>query len=248
MSAVRSITGAAEAGASTVEFIALALVLVPFFLIVPLLGKYTDLAQTTEIASRYVAFEGTIRNSASSLKTDAELAAEVRRRFYSTSDAPIKTHDVAINIPAHRNPVWADYQGKPLLADFDADVAVETKVESKHVPAAAVFSGRAGFNLNEANLYTGRVTVRPRKLALLKPFDELDLVLSRTTSILVDAWAAASPGMVKVKVEGAGAAAYPIAPLEALGSTLGQVPPLILDPAMDVNDIDPEIVPGDRLR
>lgn len=248
MSAARSIGGAAEAGASTVEFIALALVLVPLFLIMPLLGKYTDLAQTTEIASRYVAFEGTVRNTSSSWKTDAELAAEVRRRFYSTSDAPIKTHDVAGNFPGHRNPVWSDYQGKPLLADFDADVSVETKVESKHVPAAAVFSGSAGFDLNEANLYTGRVTVRPRKVALLKPFDTLDLVLSRTTSVLVDGWTAASPGTVKSKVQGAGAPAYPIALLEALGSTLGQVPPLILDPAMDVNNINPDIVPADRLQ
>ncbi len=237
-----------QGGASTIEFLVLALASVPLFTIMPLIGKYTDLAQTTEIASRYVAFEGTIRNTASSWKSDTELAEEVRRRFYSTSDAPIKTNDVAGNFPGHRNPVWSDYQGKPLLADFKADVSVETKVESKHVPAAAVFAGSSGFSLDENNLYTGRVTVRPRNVALLKPFDNLNLVMSRTTSVLVDGWTAASPAVVKSKVEGAGAAAYPIALLEALGSTLGQVPPLILDPAMDVNNINPEIVPVDRLQ
>lgn len=76
-----------QGGASTIEFLVLALASVPLFTIMPLIGKYTDLAQTTEIASRYVAFEGTIRNTASSWKSDTELAEEVRRRFYSTSDA-----------------------------------------------------------------------------------------------------------------------------------------------------------------
>lgn len=237
-----------QRGASTIEFLVLALASVPLFTIMPLIGKYTDLAQTTEIASRYVAFEGTVRNTSSNWKTDTELAAEVRRRFFSTSDAPIKTNDVAGNFPGDRNPVWSDYQGKPLLADFNTDVSVETKVESKHVPSAASFAGASGFNLSEGNLYTGRVTVRPRNVGLLPPFDHLGLVISRSTSVLVDGWTAASPGAVKSKVEGAGLPAYPIPLLAALGATLGQVPPLILDPAMDVNDINPEIVPADRLQ
>ena len=41
-------------GQSTVEFLVLALVLVPLFLIVPLLGKQLDIAQTAASASRYV--------------------------------------------------------------------------------------------------------------------------------------------------------------------------------------------------
>ena len=68
-----------QTGQSTVEFIVVSLVLVPLFLIVPLLGKYIDLAQTTLVASRYVAFEGTVHHSSSlsGWKTDAELATEV---------------------------------------------------------------------------------------------------------------------------------------------------------------------------
>ncbi len=79
-------------GQSTVEFLVLALVLLPLFLIVPLLGKQLDIAQTAASASRYVAFEGTVRHG-SSLQpwtADAQLADEVRRRFFSTSSAAVK--------------------------------------------------------------------------------------------------------------------------------------------------------------
>ncbi|MHB1372375.1 MAG: hypothetical protein ACYCWL_00630 [Thauera sp.] len=95
-------------GQSTVEFLLLALVLLPLFLIVPLLGKQLDIAQTAASASRYVAFEGTVRHGSSlqPWKSDAELADEVRRRFFSVSTAPVKTGDVAGDFAAHRNPLW----------------------------------------------------------------------------------------------------------------------------------------------
>ncbi len=238
-----------EAGASAIEFVVFSLALVPLFLIMPLLGKYLDLAQTTEIASRYLAFEGTVRNTSSSWKTDAELATEVRRRFFSNSDAPVKTNDAAGDFPGHRNPLWSDHRGAPLLARFADDVAVASAVESKDAPAAAVFSG--DFDLPQENLYTGRVTVRPRNIAGLNPFNSLGLAISRSTTILADAWSAGSPAVVKSRIEGSASFAappYPVKLLEAFGNTVGQVPPLILDPAMDVNNVNPEIVPPDRLK
>jgi hypothetical protein len=240
---------ACQQGASTIEFVVLALAMVPLFLIMPLIGKYLDLSQTTEIASRYVAFEGTIRNTSSSWKTDAELAMEVRRRFFSNSDAPVKTNDAAGNFPAHRNPLWTDHRGAPLLAKFEDDVSVATSIEGKNTPPAAVFAG--SFGLPKENFYTGRVTVRPRNITGLAPFDSLGLVISRSTTILADAWTAASPAMVKSRIEDSASfltPPYPVKLLEVLGNTLGQAPPLVLDPAMDVNNVNPEIVPMDRLK
>ena len=68
-------------GQSTVEFLVLALVLLPLFLIVPLLGKQLDIAQTAASASRYVAFEGVVHHGSSlqPWKSDAQLADEVAR-------------------------------------------------------------------------------------------------------------------------------------------------------------------------
>jgi len=66
-------------GQSSTEFLVLTLVLLPLFLIVPLLGKQLDIAHAAASASRYVAFEGTVRNGGSlqPWKSDAELAADI---------------------------------------------------------------------------------------------------------------------------------------------------------------------------
>lgn len=237
-----------SAGTSTVEFLVVALAIVPLFIAMPLVGKYLDLMHSAEVASRYVAFEGTISNTSSAWKSDANLAAEVRRRFFSNSDAPIKTNDVAGDFDAHRNPLWTDHRGDPLLAQFNADVSVTTEISSNSAPAAAFFAGSSGFRLPKNNQYRGTVTVRPRNIAGFIPFDQLGLVMSRNTTILVDTWAARDNAMVKSKVEKAGFMAYPIAPLELIGAAMGLIPKMVLDPGMDVNNIDTEVVPNDRLQ
>lgn len=123
----RSMSPTTLLGQATVEFVVAALVLVPLFIAIPLLGKYADLFQATEAASRYVAFEGMARNSSSSWKSDAELSLEVRRRFFSNSDAPVKTGDAAGDFTANRNPMWSDNAGRPLLAKFEDDVKVSDR-------------------------------------------------------------------------------------------------------------------------
>jgi hypothetical protein len=244
-------------GQSTTEFAVLALALVPLFIIIPLLGTYLDMAQTTEVAARYVAFEGTVRNSASTWKTDAELADEVRRRFFSNSDAPIKTNDIAGNFAANRNPLYSDYTGKPLLANFATDVGVSTLVESKAALAAAAYSGQNGFKLGKDNLYTGTVTVKPRNVAALAVFDSIDLTMSRSTTVLVDSWEAASPQVVKNKIESdgrslayliGGGLADPVNPgLKGIGQTFAPFLKGVLEPPIDVGNVNPEVVPCDRL-
>lgn len=127
-----------QVGQSTIEMIILSLVLVPLFLIVPILGKYMDIAQTTSIASRYVAFEGATHHgsSLSGWKSDTELATEVRRRFYSQHSLSIKTNDVVSEINEDRNPLWVDHRGDPLLADFN-QVSVNTNKQS----TSSIFNG-----------------------------------------------------------------------------------------------------------
>ena len=135
-----------QRGQSSVEFVALSFVLVPLMLIVPLLGKYMDIAQTAAVASRYVAFEGTTRHSSSidGWKSDVELAQEIRRRFFSNSDAPIKTGDASGDFSAHRNTLWFDHRNDPLLPKFDQNVGVRTTTESDAQPAGAIFASNFG--------------------------------------------------------------------------------------------------------
>ncbi len=243
-----------QAGQSTVEFVVLALVLVPLLLIVPLIGKYMDIAQSTAVAGRYVAFEGTVRHSSSTAgwKSDGELATEVRRRFFSNSNAPVKTGDIAGDFNAHRNTLWFDHRGKPLLPKFVDYVGVKTTRESLSQPFGAFHAASLG--LPQDNLYTGLVNVAVANIAALKPFDTLDLSVSRSTTLLADPWAAQGSASIKSKIRNNGwdpLGPFPYKPLEVLGGNpvvglaltlfeFGASPP-------NIGLVDPDRVPADRV-
>jgi hypothetical protein len=234
-----------QRGQSTVEFVVLALVLTPLFIAVPLVGKYIDLMNATESASRYVAFEAMARNSASSWKTDAELAAEVRRRFFSNSDAPIKTGDVAGDFAAHRNPMWTDHTGRPFMSRFADDVGVQTQVDSRNALAAATLADPLG--LSERNWYTASVTVRTAAIPEFVPFDAAGLTISRRTVLLADAWTARSAGDVRLRIEDAAPYTYPPRAMREAFDIIGTIPATIYDPRMRMGDHDWDVVPCDRL-
>jgi len=234
-----------HSGQSSVEFVVLCLVLAILAVAVPLVGRYIDLIQAAEQAGRYVAFEGMARNSRSSWKSDADLANEVGRRFFSSPGAPLKTGDLAGDFPADRNPLWTDGAGHPLLDDFAADVGVTTKIESETAIAAAVF--RAPLNLSNANLYTATVSVRPANAAFLgAPWSGLNLVVARRTVLLADAWTGFGPADVRRRIEGS-VTMYPEGPARTLLDALGDVPALLFDPTLDVGLQSWDVVPCDRL-
>jgi hypothetical protein len=234
-----------QRGQSTVEFVVLALVLTPLFIAVPLVGKYIDLMNATESASRYVAFEAMARNSASSWKSDAELAAEVRRRFFSNSDAPIKTGDVVGDFAAHRNPMWTDHTGRPFMSRFAEDVGVRTQVDSRNALAAATLADPLG--LSERNWYTASVTVRTAAIPEFAPFAAAGLNISRRTMLLADAWTARDAAQVRLRIEDAAPYTYPPRAAREAFDVIGTIPATIYDPRMRMGDHDWDVVPCDRL-
>jgi hypothetical protein len=159
----------------------------------------------------------------------------------------VKSGDTAGDFAAHRNPLWSDHAARPLIADFANDVAVETSHSELSSLPPALTLGAESFGLRARNLHTGVVTVRPRNIPQLPPFDAIDLEIRRHQVLLVDSWAAGGPAEVSRRIADDGLLVYPIAPLKALGDTLGQLPALVLDPAMAVGKLEPDIVPCDRL-
>ena len=133
-------------GQSTTEFLVLALIIVPLFVLVPLLGKLLDLSHAATVASRYVAFETAIRGPAAD-KDDATLAAEARRRLFGASDAPVKTGDVAGDNARYRNPLWADHHGDSLLPKLDQGVVLNRAVRSRTVLPLLLAPFASSFNL-----------------------------------------------------------------------------------------------------
>ena len=239
-------------GQSTVEFLVLTLVLLPLFLIVPLLGKQLDIAQTAASASRYVAFEGTVRHGSSlqSWKSDAQLADEVRRRFFSASAAPVKSGDVAGDFAAHRNPLWTDHRGDALLPSFTANVGAASRRAELTQPTGAVFA--AGMGLDTNNLHTGSMRVNVADVAGVAPFDALGLSIERHTTVLVDPWSASGPAAVRgaLRRERWGLdSPFPFGLLELAASPLKLIPPVLEGARLpEIGRVEPDIVPADRLR
>ena len=221
-----------QRGQALVEFIVLATVLVPLFLLMPMIAKYQDVAHATQMASRYVAFEATTHNdSQSSWKPEAELAGEVRRRFFRNSDAPVKTADIAGDFDAHRNLFWRDPFGNPLIRSFN-DVAVSFG-QGGATHAAAFSAARDGapfsilplasaatIGVPARGIYTGNVSVAlanlPGNLRMIEPFNTLNLNVSRHTSLIFDGWDSRSPDMTNTRVSRLAPAGNLYTPIEDL--------------------------------
>ena len=255
----------AQYGQALVEFIVLGLVVIPLFLLMPMIAKYQDISHATQMASRYVAFEATTHNdSQSAWKSEAELAGDVRRRFFSNSDAPVKTADTAGDFDAHRTMFWRDPYGHALINNFN-DVSISfgnggsTHADAfSAAPDAAPFSpiplanaGRIG--LGSRGVYTANVAVSlanlPTRLNLIKPFDSLNLSVNRHTSLIFDGWDARSPDIVNSRVNN-------LVPAATTYSVIQPVVDLAIDvvdmtrirpPAVGQLDRWSDLVPADRL-
>lgn len=255
-----------EQGQALAEFLAVALALIPLFLLIPMIAKYQDLAHFTQLASRYAAFSATVRNDATGTWTpEAELAAEVRRRFFSNSEAPIKTGDVAGNFNAHRNLFWSDPAGKHLIGDPDNDIAVTFGAGKgpAHADGFRTASDLAPFilagqlQLATRGIYRSNVTVTvadlPDGLAFYAPFDSIGLRMTRSTSLLLDPWSARGPQQVEARIL-AGPVVFPAgklagvaAPVNALISVV-EFPGGFSGPKLGQLEFWRDVVPEDRLR
>jgi len=244
----------AQRGQSTVEFLVLGLAFVPLLIVTPLVAKYIDLMQAAEQASRYTAFQAVANNNNSAWPTEAALSQDVRRRFFSASEAPIKTNDAAGDFAADRNPVWTDHRGDPMIAEFANDVRANGAVQqSAGLPLVQWIADR--FDLSRENLYTATVTVQPRNVVGFAPFDALDLQVTRRTAVVVDAWTARSVEQVSDRVRSLdrGLPAVPLYPQTAaftpeMLQVFRELPPLLTDRRPSFGPATWEALPCDRIR
>jgi len=210
MNARRPALGAAVRGQALVEFLGLALILVPFLLLLPMIAKYQDIAHATTMAARYVAFDATVRNDATSgWKPNGELAGEVRRRFFSNASAPIKTNDTPGDFKADQNLFWRDPLDNALIRNFDNDVRISFGDSASQDPGAGFHGARDGrpfqrhdaLSLDARGVFRGNVSVSVANLpdSLTGPtqsyegLKSLDLVIRRHVDLVPDGWTAKDP-------------------------------------------------------
>ncbi|MGH8806354.1 MAG: hypothetical protein ACREX0_00575 [Noviherbaspirillum sp.] len=253
-------------GQALTEFLIVAFALIPLFLLMPVIAKYQDIAHSTQVASRYVAFDAITRNdSTSSWKPEAQLAAEVRRRFFSNSDAPIKTNDTAGNFLAHQNLFWRKPDGESLISDLASDVTISfgEAQGSSHADAFKSVSDKASFVLAEQmelktrGIYQANVSVKlanlPAGLTGYEPFDAINLAMMRTTSVLIDPWTSKSPNQTDARV-GGNPSVFPSGPLKNISSVVDADVSVIdalggvKGPKLGQLDFWQDVVPADRLK
>lgn len=182
----------AQGGQALVEFVSLAGVLVAFLILLPVVGKYQDISHATQEASRYVAFDVAANHAGSAIYGPASnIQDEVRRRFFSESSAPIKTGDVAGDFEGHRNPLWTQPNGQPLIPKKSAitsSTSMASGLETKY------FLERSALSLNSNGEVTAVVNAplakMPSDVNTLKELAGLDLSVQRQMVMLVDPWTA----------------------------------------------------------
>lgn len=202
-----------QEGQALTEFLVVALAIIPLFLLIPMIAKYQDIGHATQMASRYAAFDATINNpSTTAMKDPAVLTQEVKRRFFSNIDAPIKTNDAAGNFRAHQNAFWRTPNNQPLIADIHT-VAVNLATADSGGRGMDLLNaaGRGlppltpGFGLPSSPLYRSNVGVPlvnlPAGIKSYEPFDRLNLRIERSTTVLVDGWSARSVEQARERTE-----------------------------------------------
>ena len=255
------------AGQALTEFLVLAFAMVPLFLLLPLIAKYQDIAHVTQMASRYLAFEATTRNDAvGTWKPVDQLSEEVRRRFFSNTDAPIKTNDTAGNFMAHQNMFWRDPKGAALIADSARDVTLGFGAGdgAGHGAGFDAASDGVPFTLRERfgplqarGIYTARVMVRvadlPAGMKVYQPFDQLSLTIARSSGLLIDPWMARDPAQTQARL-GADLTIFSANGLSRFDPLLSAVvgiielPGALPAPKLGQLDFWRDVVPADRLR
>ncbi|MDO9597442.1 MAG: hypothetical protein Q7J47_06960 [Azoarcus sp.] len=245
----------------------MALALMPLFLLIPIIAKYQDISHSTQMAARYAAFDATIRNDSAegAWKSEGQLADEIRRRFFGSSDTPIKTSDVAGDFNAHRNLFWRGPDGQPLLRNFsDVTVSFGSAQGSTHntgfeaVNDMAIFGLLAsGLGLGSRGIYTANVSVSladlPAGLALYRPFDSINLTMTRSTTLLLDPWTAKSPAEVEGRILNS-ASIFPAGNLASISGVVDgfvsiiELPAGLQGPKLGQLEFWRDVVPRDRLK
>lgn len=114
-------------GQAMTEFTVTAMfLLVPIFLLIPIVGKYIDLRQSTVQTARNMAWERSVwfeqanwpeEAGKAQFRTEKQIESETMRRNLAAASAPITSSQWAGNLTdSEINPLWHDHAGNALLS------------------------------------------------------------------------------------------------------------------------------------
>jgi hypothetical protein len=215
-------------GQALVEFLITAtLVLIPMFLVIPLLGKYMDMKATAIQAARYAAWERTVwfghADWAAGQKTDLQIQHEVQWRFFSNNaTAKLQASDGgATGWAGGPKALWRDRAGYPMLVNYDSDVT-QSRVRGETPglindildPVVSAISTvgsilGAAFVLDMDSLYTATVNVQTVQTVPIKQVlnagaatGAVAPMFSERNVLIANGWSANGAAQVKAQTEG----------------------------------------------
>lgn len=263
---IRPFAGMArQRGQSLMEVAVLCAVLVPLFLLVPILGKYIHIRQTTHQAARAAAWQATVSPDYA-IPNTAEMRNLTIDRHFATSDAPIRSRASTGNANQRLgNPLLNTFSNQPLMERGDIRV---NAYKNDGVPgmldniAGLIGKIPGDFPPNEKGLVTSNLTVDIQDIrlangsaaAFLEPFDTLGLRMQASNTLLADPWNASGAGegnrphrrTVLAQVRGL----VPASNLSKAGGVLDGldvIPMFGVLSKLDPGYIEPDVVPYDKL-
>jgi hypothetical protein len=203
-------------GQAMIEFIVACLAIIPLFLLVPLIGKYMDIKQSSIAASRKLAFECTVRfEDCADLNANPAFADEIRMRYFSGNRQEVLSNDRPVDDEVGAglgNSLWVDRRGRPLLERY-SDVGIRADARDLDVSGAVtglssvIGPSRFGLAL-ERGVFDARVQVALSRSSgeesFLEQLDSIALEMQFHTAILTDAWTARGPGARGTRCTSAG--------------------------------------------
>lgn len=267
-----------ERGQALVEFIILfAALLLPLLVLMPMVAKYQDVQHTTQLASRYLAFDATSQSAdPAQWKTPDRLSDEVRARFYGNPGADIASDKIVIL--ANGQPFWTDPTGAGLVPNPSASVRVTTGQDgsgfgvadgfNKATDGDAFAESQGGYNVQSMlglparGVYTANVAVSLADLpsevqgwfgGTYEPLDRIGLRVQARSSTVTASWVSSGPDDTINRLTNP--QMVPTLPLKDVMEGVDQqfvsvieAPGQITGPRIGKLDFWRDVVPTDRLR
>lgn len=209
------------------------LLLIPVFLIVPLLGKYLDMRSATIQGARYIAWERTVWYGGAASTNSKWTQANFR------SEADIRTRMGQLFFESnYTDAVWRDRAGNALRGTYNATLPASEStpgiVDDFLSPIIGITSFIGGFNLELNGLYTGTVTfnalnttpirqVLGTEVGGLQEWGALGLSFTDKNVILANGWSAKGSSHVTEQVRGLTPTSILSSPAGTIITTLIQV-------------------------
>ena len=231
-----------QIGNASIETILFASVMVPLLGGLPLLGKISDINNSTVQSSRYLAWEQTI--SGPTRKSAAQLQTEVNNRFFARPDLLIKTNRGALTDDEYNNPMWTGYgynedEEINRLVSLGGGLATRITNERPDSIAGSLSSGISTlggtlsrftggeWNIEDEGLYTATVSVDIASNDYLGPgvdcgnqeSEDVSSCVVRSNAIFVDAWESRNSNHAEERAR----TFVPAGALEDVGDTVASV-------------------------